>query len=294
MALRGGRRYILCTMKRFAIALALLLAAAPMLALAQQTTTPRTQSPAQSAPRGAGVVRPLPPRVDLGPSADVEYANCLARAAKEPELAYEDAMGWARTRGGGEPALHCAAVALFNSGLYRQAAQAFTDMAGRYRDRRVLIRASLAAQAGHAWLAADDSTRAVAAFNVAVDVAPDVATFWIDRAEALAASRKYWEAIDDLNRAADLDPRRGDIFAFRAAAYRKVDAFDLALEDAERAVRLAPRMPEAWLERGILRANKGDKNGARQDWRETLLLDPESPAADAAREQIERMELGVR
>jgi tetratricopeptide (TPR) repeat protein len=167
-------------------------------------------------------------------------------------------------------------------------------MAGRYRDRRVLVRASLAAQAGHAWLAADDPTRAIAAFDVAVDVAPDVATFWIDRAEALAAARKYWEAIDDLNRAADLDPRRGDVFAFRAAAYRRVDALDLALEDAERAVRLAPRMPEAWLERGIARALKGDKNGARRDWRETLLLDAESPAADAARAQIERMELGPR
>jgi regulator of sirC expression with transglutaminase-like and TPR domain len=53
-------------------------------------------------------------------------------------------------------------------------------------------------------------------------------------------------------------------------------------------------MPEAWLERGILRARKGDKNGARGDWRETLLLDPESPAADAARAQIERMEFGTR
>jgi tetratricopeptide (TPR) repeat protein len=291
MALQMATRYMLGVMKRIALVFALLLAAEP--AIAQQAP-PRTQTQTQSAPRGAGVVRPLPPRIDVGPAADVEYRGCLERAATEPAVAFEDAMGWARTRGGGEPALHCAAVSLFNQGAYRQAAQAFSDLAGRYRDRRVLVRASLVAQAGHAWLAADDAAQAIAAFGAAIEISPEVATFWIDRAEALAASRKYWEAIDDLNRAADLDAARGDVYAFRAAAYRRVDSLDLALEDAERAVRLAPRMPEAWLERGILRALKGYKNGARRDWREALLLDPESPAADAARAQIERMELGGR
>jgi len=290
MALRRRARYMLGAMKRLALIAAVLLASAP--AFAQQTQ-PRTQSPAQSAPRGAGIVRPLPP-LAAAPTAEAEYRDCLARAAQNPAIAYEDAMGWARTRGGGEPALHCAGVALFNRGEFRQAAQAFTELAARFRDRRTLVRASLAAQAGHAWLAADEPARASAAFGAALDIAPEVATFWIDRAEALAAEKKYWEAIDDLNRAADLDAQRGDIYAFRAAAYRRVEALDLALEDAERAVRLAPRMPEAWLERGILKQLKGDKDGARRDWRETLLIDPEGAAADAARAQIERMELGVR
>jgi tetratricopeptide (TPR) repeat protein len=285
-------------MKKLLVALGLLLAAGP--ALAQQVQPnpapprPRTQTPAQSAPPGAGVVRPLPPRVDVGPSAEAEYDGCLARAAREPGAAYEDAMGWARARGGGEPALHCAAVALFNSGAFRQAAEAFSDLAGRYRDRRPMVRASLVAQAGYAWLAADDPSRATLAFAAAIEIAPGAATFWIDRSEALAAARKYWEAIDDLNRALDLDPRRGDAYAFRAAAYRKVDAADLALEDAEQAVKLAPRMPEAWLERGMAKQIKGDKAGARRDLREVLLLDPEGPASDSARALIERMELDLR
>jgi len=264
------------------------LAAIP--AFAQQPPR-RTQTPAQSAPPGAGIERPLPPRVEAAPTAAAEYDACLRKAASQPDSAYEDAMGWARTRGGGEPAQHCAAVALFNAGQWRRAAEAFTDLAGRYRDRRTLLRASLVAQAGRAWLAADEPARAVSAFTAAIEIAPDAAIFWIDRAEARAAGGAFWEAIDDLNRALDLDPRRGEAHALRAAAYRRVEALDLALEDADRAVELAPRFPEAWLERGILKRLAGDNAGARRDWREVLLLEPDGSAADAARMQIEAMEL---
>jgi tetratricopeptide (TPR) repeat protein len=277
----------------FASAAFLLVFAAP-LAAQQRPETPlrRLQAPAQSAPPGAGVARPLP-RLEPGPTAAAEYDSCLRKAEREPDAAFEDAMGWARARGGGEPALHCAAVALFNRGSYRQAAEAFTDLAARFRDRRTLLRASLVAQAGRAWLAADAPGRAAAAFGAAIDIAPETPTFWIDRAEAQAADGKFWEAIDDLNRALDLDGQRGDAHALRAAAYRQVEALDLAIEDADAAVRLAPKLPEAWLERGILKRLRNDKDGARRDWREVLLLEPDGQAAEAARANIERMELGA-
>lgn len=265
--------------------------AALFAALPLEAQQPRTQTPVQSAPPGAGFARPLP-RLEPSPASANEYDACMRKAERLPDQAYEDAMGWARTRGGGEPALHCAAVALFNRGSFRQAAEAFTDLAGRFRDARTLLRASLVAQAGRAWLAADRPTQAVLAFTSAVEISPGTATFWIDRAEALAGEGKFWEAIDDLNRAIDLDAGRGDAHALRAAAYRQLDSLDLALEDADAAVRLAPSMPEAWLERGILKRLKGDKDGARRDWREVLLLEPDGAAADTARANIERMELG--
>ncbi len=267
-------------------AFAALLVATPL-----EAQQPRTQTPVQSAPAGAGFARPLP-RLEPSPASANEYDACMRKAERLPDQAYEDAMGWARTRGGGEPAQHCAAVALFNRGSFRQAAEAFTDLAGRFRDARTLLRASLVAQAGRAWLAADRPLQAIAAFASAIEISPGTATFWIDRAEALAADGKFWEAIDDLNRALDLDAGRGDAHALRAAAYRQLDTPDLALEDADAAVRLAPTMPEAWLERGILKHLRGDKDGARRDWREVLLLEPDGAAADTARAHIERMELG--
>ena len=63
------------------------------------------------------------------------------------------------------------------------------------------------------------------------------------------------------------------------------------MEDANRAVELNPRLPDAWLERGILNRHKNDIRAARRDFLQVLVLDAEGPAGDAARANIERMEL---
>jgi tetratricopeptide (TPR) repeat protein len=239
--------------------------------------------------------RPVPPRpavrLETSAEAAAEYDRCLARAARDPDAAYEDAMGWARTRAGGDPAAHCAAMALHAQGRFRAAAIAFTDLAERTRDRRAVLRASLVSQAGHAWMIAGEPERALAAFAAAVAIAPEAPVFRLDRAEALAALGQDWEAIDELDRAADLAPDRGETYALRAAAYRRVDALDLAAQDAHRAVELAPRLADSWLERGIVNRLKGDKPAARRDFREVLLLDPDGEAGEIARANIERMEL---
>jgi tetratricopeptide (TPR) repeat protein len=239
--------------------------------------------------------RPVPPRpvtrLETPGEARGEYDRCLARAAREPDAAYEDAMGWARARGGGEPALHCAAIALYAQGRFRASAAAFTDLAERTRDRRPTLRASLVSQAGHAWMIAGEPARALAAFDAAIAIAPEAAVFRLDRAEALTALGQDWEAVDELDRAVDLAPERGEIYALRAAAYRKVDALDLAAQDATRAVDLAPRSADSWLERGIVNRLKGDKPAARRDFRQVLMLDPDGEAGDIARANVERMEL---
>ncbi|MCM0021696.1 MAG: hypothetical protein NBV67_17015 [Tagaea sp.] len=239
--------------------------------------------------------RPVPPRpaTRIEPAAEArgEYERCLARAEREPEAAYEDAMGWAQARGGGEPAWHCAAIALYAQGRFRASAAAFTDLAERTRDRRPILRASLVSQAGHAWMIAGEPARALAAFDAAIGIAPEAPAYRLDRAEALGALGQDWEAIDELDRAVELDPRRGEVYALRAAAYRRVDALDLAAHDAERAVELAPRLADSWLERGIANRLKGDKQAARRDFRQVLLIDPDGEAGDIARANIERMEL---
>ncbi|MBI3453696.1 MAG: hypothetical protein HY057_12875, partial [Rhodospirillales bacterium] len=220
------------------------------------------------------------------------YETCLARAAREPAEAFEDALAWADIDGG-DAARHCATVALLNQGHAKAAAERLETLAARMRAAPARLRADVLAQAGQAWLAAPDPARAYAALSAAIDFAPGNPDLWIDRAETLAAAANYWEAIDDLNKAIDLNPRRGDAFAFRAAAYRYVDSLELAADDAERAVEFSPRLPEAWLERGIVRRLKGDIRGARADWLQVLLLDAEGPAGDVARANIERMELKI-
>lgn len=238
----------------------------------------------------AQATRKPAPRLNLEAADARAYDSCLAAARKEPAKAYEDAQVW-RVRGGGDAARHCAAVAMLEWGEPRTAAQLFERLALDMRFRPPELRAEVLAQAARAWLAGGEWERANAAATTAIELAPRNPELWIDRAEALAAAQNYWEAIDDLNRALELDPKRADALVFRAAAYRFVDAPELAFEDAERAVAANPKLADAWLERGILHRQRGDLAKARRDWLEVLVLDAEGPAGDAARAQIERLEL---
>ena len=66
---------------------------------------------------------------------------------------------------------------------------------------------------------------------------------------------------------------------------------DLALVDVERALALRPNHAEGLLERGILHRLRDNKAGARQDWLKVLRVAPDSPAANAARQNLENMDV---
>src|SRR3546814_7608799 len=72
-------------------------------------------------------------------------------------------------------------------------------------DLPATTRAALLAQAGQAWLRAEEPDRAYAVQTTALDLLatagkPRAAVeIRIDRAVTLAAKGRYWEAIDDLN-----------------------------------------------------------------------------------------------
>lgn len=216
------------------------------------------------------------------------YRACMALARSNPTDGEERARGLIALRGGA-PARHCLASALLGLGRYADAAEAFVEVAIETRDPDLRVEAL--GQAGNVWVLAGDLPRAVAAFGQAIKLRSDDADLFIDRAIALAAGANYFEAIDDLNRAIELDPRRAEAYVFRATAYRYVDAPDLALQDAEAALALKPGLLEALVERGILRRLAGNAAGARADWISVLQRSPESPAADAARDNLAKLDL---
>ena len=129
--------------------------------------------------------------------------------------------------------------------------------------------------------------------STALQLDPKNLELWVDRSVALATGENYWEAIDDLNRALELDPARADVLILRASAYRYVDALDLALEDVTQALALSPESADGLLERGILRRLIGDQAGARVDWLAAATLGAGTPAADAARTNLELMDVKV-
>ena len=65
------------------------------------------------------------------------------------------------------------------------------------------------------------------------------------------------------------------------------------MEDVQLALALAPRLPEALLERGILRRAAGDLAGARDDWLQIRMGAPDSVAAETAGRLLEQMDLNT-
>ena len=218
------------------------------------------------------------------------YRACLALARSKPAEGEERALGLIALHGGA-PARHCLATAQLGLGRYADAGDTFVDVANETRDPA--LRAEALGQAGNVWVLAGDLPRAVAAFGQAIRQRGNDPDLFIDRAIALAAAANYFEAIDDLNKALELDPKRAEALVFRATAYRYVDAADLAIDDVEAALALKPGLPEALVERGILRRLAGDNAGARSDWIAVLQRAPESPAADAARDNLAKLDVKI-
>jgi len=225
-----------------------------------------------------------------GPSNDVAvlHDRCVALAHDNPKEGLERARVW-RGEGGGFAADHCIAMAFYELKQYDEAARHFEELATAMMGTPKAQRAQALDQAGQSWLAANEPARAKADFDAALALNGEDADLLIDRAEALAARKQYWDAIDDLNRAIAIAPRRADAYVYRGSAYRALDVLDLALEDIERSLAIEPQSVLGLLERGNTLRLKGDSMGARRDWLRVIKLAPNTPAASAARVNLDRL-----
>jgi tetratricopeptide (TPR) repeat protein len=231
---------------------------------------------------------PAPTNNDAG-----AYDSCINLSNTQPRRALIEAEGWAK-QGGGAPARHCRALALFAMGRYDEAGRALEvlaaelDQPGTRRDPagRERLGREANTQAGHAWLLAGQPTKASDAFSRAIALSPGDVELLIDRSIALIAAERPFDAIDDLNRANEIAPERADVLALRSGAYRRVGTLDLARDDAARALALDPDNPEALLESGVILRALGDETAARAAWQKIITLAPESAAAGAARANL--------
>ena len=231
----------------------------------------------------------------LGPAAAKEinqareYRSCMALAKKTPQEGFDAALSW-RGLGGGDAAEHCLATALIGLGHYQDAAGRLETLAGKAKEN-AKVKAGLLTHAAQAWLLGGNPARAEAVLTAALKLTPTDSALLVDRAQARAGQKDFQGALEDLNQAIDHEDRRPDAFVFRATAYRFLDKLELALADLERALALSPKHPDGLLERGILRRLRNDKAGARQDWLAVLRAAPGTPAAEAARSNLEKMDV---
>ncbi len=238
---------------------------------------------------GAAALLLTPPGDTVASEEDAgRYSECMSLARTAPEEAQKKALEWTR-QGGGDAADHCLAVALLGLGRYEMSARSLEALSERTRKARPSLSVELLGQAANAWLIAGKPQAAYAAQTRALKERPGDVEILIDRSIALASSARYWEALDDLNAVLDLAPGRVDALIFRAAAYRRLDTLELAEDDIARVLGLAPENVDGLLERGIIRRLKGDIGGAQADWMAILRIAPDSPAAEYARLNIEKI-----
>ncbi len=96
-----------------------------------------------------------------------------------------------------------------------------------------------------------------------------------NRAQVLAALRRYEDAVADYTTVIALDANYAEYYFDRAALLRRLGRHEDALADCEQAINLSPPFPEAYYNRGDLRAELGDTDGALADFSYTLELDPD-------------------
>lgn len=222
---------------------------------------------------------------------EAEYSACMQLARQEPQAAEESARAW-HDLGGGDPALHCIAVALIGQQRFAEAAENLETLAANMKEPIARLQSEMLAQAGQAWMLADNSSRAVNAQTKGLSYAPDNIELLIDRAITYATREEFWEAVDDLDRAYGMDRGRTDVLVLRASAYRRLEAVELALDDLNRALDIDPGYPEGLLERGIVHRMMGNDAAARQDWTQIVSTVPGTPAAEIARRNLEILQNG--
>jgi len=237
---------------------------------------------------------------NLAPDPDLNdpvftYNFCLALTKEQPDKAIELAGKWVGL-GGGEPAKHCQALSLIGLKEYGEGATRLEALAVESRQEPT-VRASMLAQAGQAWMQQGELSRAYASQTAALKIVPagskQQMELYLDRAVTLADAGKFDEVIEDCNAALIIDPNNSDALAYRAAAHRLQGNEEEAFADADRAVKADTKNVAALLERGNLWRMQKRLAAARQDWMRILELEPDSAAADAARINIERLDVDV-
>ncbi len=216
--------------------------------------------------------------------------RCQQMVDQDPSAAFEFANGWLQ-RGGGDPARHCVAMSLMRLRRFNDAAQTLEKLAEGMAGRNAALRADALQQAAQAWLQADQLERANAVLTSALSLSPDNPDLLIDRAIVLGVAKNYGAATEDLNRAIARAPKRADAFVLRATSRRFLDQREAAAADVEAALKLDPRNIDALLERGMQRRLAENKAGARADWMAVLSIGPETTQGDAARLNLERLDV---
>jgi serine/threonine protein kinase/tetratricopeptide (TPR) repeat protein len=125
----------------------------------------------------------------------------------------------------------------------------------------------------------NEAKPALADFNRAIELCPERADTYFDRALVLARNQgKYQESIADLTRALELGTSATRVYFVRSRYRRLAGDHEGARRDHEEGLRRRPTDARSWVARGLARAGK-EPLGALADFDEALALSPTERSA---------------
>ncbi|BBC81339.1 tetratricopeptide repeat protein [Acetobacter orientalis] len=215
---------------------------------------------------------------------------CNAMVGEDPFGARDYAQDWLK-HDGGRAAQHCLALAQIELGDEQTAAQTLDDLARKEPFTGPLSSASqrvvIAVEAAQAWLAASLPTNAVSIAQYGLSIRPGDEGLTLVKARAELALNDPASVLKDVGALVAQTPNVGvDAYVLLASAERRLGQLQQASVHVAKALDRAPENPEALLERGIIRGQRGDSAGAREDWQHVLDLAPDTHAADMARQDL--------
>ncbi len=147
-----------------------------------------------------------------------------------------------------------------------------TFASARARERAIALN-----NRGNAYQTNKDFGRAIADYDAALRLDPNLAHTYLNRALALKGEGEYARALADANKSLELeraDPvalrGRGDIYVARGK--RAEGDLDAAIADYTEAIRLDPRDSTAYRHRGVAYEAKGDGEHASADYNMVIQL----------------------
>ncbi|HEX8366081.1 MAG TPA: tetratricopeptide repeat protein [Allosphingosinicella sp.] len=213
------------------------------------------------------------------------FRSCVELTRVAPERAVETANAW-RVDGGGLDARQCLGLAYVELGRWRAAATVYEQAAREAETAQDGRRTTFWVQSGNAWLAADEGTKAIQAFDAALanaQLSDELrGEVHLDRARALVALSNPNGARTDIDRALQLVPADPMAWYLSAALAARQDNLTRAAADIARARTLAANDPDILLLAGTIAGLQGNGAEAERLYRQVAAAAPNSDAGRRA------------
>jgi protein O-mannosyl-transferase len=125
---------------------------------------------------------------------------------------------------------------------------------------------------GQCYANLNQNERALAAYDAALKIAPQVASIHYQKGNAYAAAGNMPQAIACYDNVLKIDPKYTDAINNKGNALAAMNRFSEALPVFDQAVAVQPGTANVYFNRGMVKNSLGDKAGACKDWQRAVEL----------------------